>query len=99
MNFYYCPHCTNILTSLNHTSISCCGKKLKPLFPKKAEHHDLTVERVENDFYITAHHPMEHNHYISFIALLSCDSMMLKKLYPEWELQVRISMFAHGRLF
>lgn len=26
------------------------------------------------------------------------DTLMLRKLYPEWELQVRIPIFSHGRL-
>ena len=29
---------------------------------------------------------------------LTGDSIMLRKQYPEWELQVRIPIFAHGRL-
>ncbi len=99
MHFYICPNCQNLLTAMTATGISCCGKKLKPLQPAKAsENEQLIVEKVENDFYITTNHPMEREHYIPFVALLSGDSIMLKKLYPEWGLQVRIPVFAHGRL-
>ena len=31
--FYVCPVCGNILVSTGNVSISCCGRKLKPLIP------------------------------------------------------------------
>lgn len=99
MCFYICPNCGNIITALADTNITCCGKKLKLLPPKKASENEcLIVERVENDFFITTQHPMEREHYISFAALLTGDSIMLRKQYPEWDLQVRIPVFSHGRL-
>ena len=99
MHFYVCPVCGNMITAMTNTGISCCGKKLQPLQPHKAdEKQKLNVARIENDFYITANHPMEREHYIPFVALLTSDTLMLRKLYPEWELQVRIPIFSHGRL-
>lgn len=99
MHFYVCPVCGNMITAMTDTGISCCGKKLQPLQPHKAdENQKLNVARIENDFYITANHPMEREHYIPFVALLTCDTLMLRKLYPEWELQIRIPIFSHGRL-
>ena len=99
LRFYICPNCGNMITAMTETNITCCGKKLKPLQPKKAsENERLIVEKVENDFYITTQHPMERKHYISFVALLTGDSIMLRKQYPEWGLQVRIPIFSHGRL-
>lgn len=99
LQFYSCPDCGNIITAMTATSLSCCGRKLQPLQPKRAaEHEMLVVEKVEDDFYITTAHPMERGHYIAFVALLSGDSIMLRKQYPQWELQVRIPIFAHGRL-
>ena len=32
------------------------------------------------------------------VSLMTSDTVMLKKQYPEWGLQVRIPVFAHGRL-
>lgn len=99
IQFYICPNCGNTIIAMADTNIACCGKKLKALQPQKAdENQRLNVEKIENDFYITAKHPMEREHYISFIALLTGDSIMLRKQYPEWELQVRIPVFAHGKL-
>lgn len=99
MHFYICPICGNMITAMTDTNISCCGKKLKPLEMKKAaENEQLAVEKIENDFFITTNHPMEREHYISFVTLLTDNGMMLQKQYPEWELQVRIPIFAHGKL-
>ena len=99
LQFYICPACGNMVTAITDTNMSCCGKKMKALKPQKAnENEKLTVETVENDFYITSDHPMERGHYIAFIALLTGDSILLKKQYPEWDLQVRIPVLAHGRL-
>ena len=99
MHFYICPACGNMITAMTDTNISCCGKKMKSLQPQKANDDDkLNVEMVENDFYITSSHAMEREHHIAFVALLTGDSIMIKKQYPEWGLQVRIPIFAHGRL-
>ncbi len=98
--FYVCPNCGNLVVAMEEAGISCCGKKIKPLHPQKAgAGNALQVGTVENEFYITADHPMERGHYIAFVALLTGDGVMLKKLYPEWGLQVRIPVFAHGKLF
>lgn len=98
--FYVCQNCGNIITALTDTNISCCGKKLKLLRPQKASGSErLTVQKIENDYYITASHPMEREHYISFVSLLTTDGIILRKQYPEWDLQVRIPAFARGRLF
>lgn len=99
MKFYVCPDCGNTLMAMAETNISCCGKKLKPLEAKKAEDEErLIVEKNDNDYYITAAHPMQRDHYIAFVALMTMDSVMMKKQYPEWDLQVRIPAFAKGRL-
>jgi len=99
IHFYVCPNCGNLITALADTNVSCCGKKLKSLHPQKAtENERLHVEKIENDFYITTNHPMEREHYISFVALLTMDTIVLRKQYPEWNLQVRIPIFARGKL-
>ncbi len=97
--FYVCPGCGNVLTAATEASVSCCGKRLKPLVPKQAsEDERLQVELVENEFYITSGHPMEREHHIAFVALLTGDALHLRRQYPEWDLQARIPRLAHGRL-
>lgn len=99
LNFYVCPECGNVITAMTDAGVSCCGKKLKALEPVKAsEEEKLSVEVIENDYYISSNHPMVKEHYISFVALLTGDSLTLKKQYPEWDLQVRIPGRTHGKL-
>ena len=35
---------------------------------------------------------------IAFAALLTGDTLILKRTYPEWDFQVRIPRIGHGRL-
>ena len=99
MAFYVCPNCGNLITAMTDANISCCGKKLKPLQPQKAdESQKLRVEKIEMDYFISSDHPMTKEHYITFVALLTGDSLMLRKQYPEWGLQVRIPALARGTL-
>ena len=99
LNFYVCPECGNVITAMTDVGISCCGKKLQPLEAVKAQEGEkLSVENIENDYYISSDHPMLKEHYISFVALLTGDTLTLKKQYPEWDLQVRITGRTHGKL-
>ena len=99
LKFYLCPQCGNLITSTADAAVSCCGKKLQPTAPRKAEPSErLTVEQVENDYFISSDHEMSKEHYISFVALLTGDTLVLKKQYPEWDLQVRIPRIGHGML-
>ena len=97
--FYICPSCGNVVTAMADTAVSCCGKKLQAVEPRKAEGDEkLKVEIIENEYFITADHPMTREHYITFVALLTGDTLVLRKQYPEWDLQTRIPTLAHGRL-
>lgn len=97
--FYVCPGCGNLLVSVDGATVSCCGKKLNALKLKKAEEHEkLTVEIIENEYCITSAHEMQKSHYISFVAFLNGDTVVLRKQYPEWNLQTRLPFFAHGTL-
>lgn len=97
--FYICPQCGNIITAVSNAQVSCCGKKLQSLNANKAcDEEKLSVEVIDNEYFISSDHQMTKDHYITFVALLTGDSIVLKKQYPEWNLQVRIPQLAHGRL-
>ncbi len=99
MHFYVCPYCGNLITSMTDLSVSCCGRKLKSLIPQKAdENKKLKVETIDHHFFVSSEHEMTKEHYITFVALVRSDSIIMQKQYPEWNLQVRIPFFAHGRL-
>ena len=81
--FYVCPLCGNIIHCTGNTVVSCCGITLPAMEAEEAdEDHGLTVERVEDEHFVTVHHPMTKTHFISFAAyvignvLLSATSVL-----------------------
>ena len=93
MKFYVCPICGNIICSTGETVVSCCGIVLPALEPE-TEHddHHLSVEKVEDEYYITIEHEMSKKHYISFIAAVKDDGYEIKKLYAEGNAEARFKI-------
>lgn len=99
LNFSVCPHCGNLLIAAGKAELSCCGRRLTPLVPREASGEEaLSVVQQEQEFFISSGHEMTKEHYISFLAFLTGDTLILKKLYPEWDLETRIPFFSHGLL-
>lgn len=99
LKFYVCPVCGNLLTAASEAGVSCCGRTLPPLEPQKAEGENrLSVEKVDDSWFLSSPHPMTKEHYISFAALLTGDSLFLRRLYPEWDFQTRLPCLGHGVL-
>ena len=97
--YYVCPECRNLVFATGDAEISCCGRKLTALEMKKAEPDEkLSVEIIENDWYITTSHPMTKEHYISFVAFATGEKIEMIKTYPEWDMNVRIQKRGHGKL-
>lgn len=91
IKFYVCPQCGNLITSTGTPALSCCGRMLEPLVPQKPDDaHQLSLTPVEDEWYITAPHPMEKDHFLSFAAWVNGDQLILIKRWPEWDYQVRI---------
>jgi transcriptional regulator with XRE-family HTH domain len=100
LKFYVCPQCDNIITSTGAVSISCCGRKLNELEAVKAEeNHALKFETIEYEWFITTDHAMTKDHYISFVAFVTGDKILMAKQYPEWPIQLRFQKFGHGKLY
>jgi DNA-binding XRE family transcriptional regulator/desulfoferrodoxin (superoxide reductase-like protein) len=100
IRFYACPNCVNVLTATGDAGVSCCGRKLAPLVLKPADAmHRLTVENVEDDYFITFSHEMSKRHYIGFIAYVACDRVLFVKLYPEQSGEVRFPKMYGGRIY
>lgn len=89
LSFYICPSCGNLLTSTSGASISCCGKFLEPQKLQKAG-EEVFVELADHEYYISSDHPMSRDHYITFISLRSSEQFLLRKLYPEWNIQLQM---------
>lgn len=100
---YICPVCGNVLHSTGQAVVSCCGVTLPAQNISEAEdadeHHQLTIERVEDELFITLHHPMTKEHYISFLAYLTGDKLQLVKLYPEGAASARFPLRGMGVLY
>ena len=98
--FYVCPICGNIIHSTGNALVSCCGITLPPLEAEEADNnHPLTVENVEDEHFITVHHPMTKEHFISFIAFVTSDRLQMVKLYPEGNAETRFQLRGRGYLY
>ena len=98
--FYVCPLCGNIIHSTGNTLVSCCGITLPPLEAEEADDdHAVTIESVEDEHFITVHHPMEKQHFISFVAYVTSDRLQLVKLYPEGNAETRLQLRGLGMLY
>jgi Predicted transcriptional regulators len=101
IQFYVCPTCGNILMSTGKATISCCGRRLYPLTPvPQTKGHEVSVEEVDADYYITLNHEMDKDHYIVFAAYVLDDSVLLNRLYPEQSSAFRLPvMKGKGSLY
>ena len=98
--FYVCPLCGNIIRAVGDAGISCCGITLPPLEAEDPDsEHDLTIEKVEDEYYITIHHHMTKEHFISFVAHLTSDRVQFVKFYPEGNAETRLSLRGGGCLY
>lgn len=100
IKFYACPQCGNVVWSTGEAELSCCGRKLAALEVQKAdEGHEVEIEEVEDDYYITINHEMTKAHFISFIAYVRYDRVLIVKLYPEQNAEVRFPKMSKGNIY
>lgn len=93
VKFYVCPICGNIISATGETVISCCGITLPPLEAEEADDiHEVTIEQVEDEYFVSLQHEMTKEHYISFIAALSDNGIQMVKLYPEGNAEARFKI-------
>ncbi len=99
-NIYVCPICGNIFHSTGAAMVSCCGIQLPPLEAEEIdEAHEISVEKIEDEIYISSNHPMSKDHHLSFIAYSTGDRFEMVKLYPESSIDVRFFGRGHGYLY
>ena len=98
--FYVCPVCGNAIHSTGSALVSCCGITLPPLEAEEVdEDHGITVENVEDEHFITVHHPMTKEHFISFLAFVTCDRVQMVKFYSEGNAETRMQLRGMGQLY
>ena len=100
VKFYVCKTCGNIMTATNDAEISCCGRKLESLIAKPCDQeHQLKLETIEDEYYVTFSHEMKKTHYLNFIAYVTCDKILFVKLYPEQSGELRMPKLHGGKFY
>ena len=98
--FYVCPVCGNILHAMGDVLVSCCGITLPALEAEPFdEDHALTIEKVEDEHFVSVRHDMTKQHYISFLAFATNDRLQFVKLYPEGNAETRLHLRGRGFLY
>ena len=99
-NLYVCPICGNIFHSTGPAMISCCGVTLPPLEAEQADdEHQISCEKIENEWFVSMQHSMTKEHYISFVAYCTGERFESVKLYQESSIEVRFFCRGHGILY
>ena len=98
--FYVCPICGNVIHSTGNAVVSCCGVTLPPLEAEAAdEEHSITIQNVEDEHFITVHHSMTKQHFISFAAFVTSDRIQMVKFFPEGNAETRMQLRGMGYLY
>ena len=98
--FYVCPLCGNIIRTTGDAVISCCGITLPPLEAEDTDDgHCITIEKVEDENFVTVNHDMTKEHFISFVAYLTSDRVQFIKFYPEGNAETRLNFRGRGYLY
>ena len=98
--FYVCPLCGNVIHTTGDALISCCGITLPPLEAEEVDaDHEITLEKTEDEHFVTVHHAMNKTHFISFLAYLTGDRIQLVKFYPEGNAETRFPLRGRGFLY
>ena len=97
--WYICPICGNVIHAMGEAVISCCGITL-PFAENEDpdQNHEIHVERVDGEYFVSMNHPMTKDHYICFMAYTTDDGVQVKKLYPEGPAEARFAIRGHGTI-
>ena len=93
-SFYVCPICGNIICTVGKGAFSCCGILLPPLEAEEGEtdrEHEISVETIDNEYYVSVSHDMKKSHFLSFFAYATAGTIQMVKLYPEQNAETRFS--------
>ena len=98
--FYVCPICGNVILAEGNANVVCCGRRLEENEEKKScDSQELKTERTDGtELYVSSDHCMTKEDYISFICYATSDSILLRKLYPEWGISFNFPWLGHGKI-
>ena len=97
---YVCPICGNVIQSIGQGTYSCCGITLPVLEVEEADkEHEMRLEIIDGEYYVSFEHQMTKEHYISFISYATSDTTEMKKMYPEQNAEARFRRKGHGFIY
>ncbi len=97
---FVCPLCGNVIRAKGEALVSCCGVTLPALDAEEADAaHAVRVEKIEDEYYVSAGHDMAKDHYLSFFAYVTADRFEMKALYPEGSAEARFFRRGGGWLY
>ena len=100
IRFYQCEICGNVVTGTGEASVSCCGRNLLPLEARPVDDaHGITMEALDEDYFITFAHDMTKEHFIRFAAWVSYDRVMLVRMYPEQNAELHMYLPRRGDFY
>ena len=98
--WYICPICGNVIHAMGEAVISCCGITLPYAENEDPdENHEIHVDRIDGEYYVSINHPMSKDHYICFLAYTTTDGIQVEKLYPEGPAEARFAIRGHGTVY
>ena len=90
LKIHVCPLCGNVIVSLGAAIISCHGILLPALEPETLdEEHRPTIQRVEDEYFVSLPHEMTKTHHLSFLLAVRDEGWEVKKLYAEGPAEAR----------
>ena len=79
-----CPICGNVIHSVGECMISCHGTTLSPCIVKEIDdYHQLSVSKIEDEYFVDIVHDMNKEHYISFVCGIYLDTVCFVKWNVE----------------
>lgn len=98
-HLYICPNCGSLQTATSDAEISCCGRKLSAAKPQKPDAaHQLQIDALDGEYFLSSAHPMTKSHYISFMAYITQNRILLVKFYPEQAIEIYLPKMRSGTL-
>ncbi|MCR5034158.1 MAG: helix-turn-helix domain-containing protein [Clostridia bacterium] len=99
-SIYVCPICGNVIQSTGNVALSCCGVTLPALEAEEPDgEHQIKIETIEDEYYVSLNHPMTKEHYISFFVYRTGDRIETVKLYPEGNAECRFFRRGRGEVY
>jgi len=108
LEIYICKDCNNIVEVIDGkiTNLVCCGKSMEKLTANitdgAKEKHLPVYEKVEDELLVKVgeiEHPMEKDHYIMWIALVTDNKTIRVKLYPEQATETRFPYIKGAEIY